>query len=60
MWKYHQGTPFCSLLGKLFGTARVSLPNFVPVEALGLPGYWVHSITVDDTFPVELMSFGVQ
>jgi len=36
------------------------LPSFLPVEAIGFPGYWVHRIIVDDTVPVELMSFDVQ
>ena len=33
--------------------------SFLPVETLGFPGYWVHRIIIDDTWPVELMSFGV-
>jgi len=36
------------------------LPNFAPVEAIGFPGYWVHRIIVDDTVPVELLSFDVR
>jgi hypothetical protein len=28
-------------------------------KPLGFPGYWVHRIIVDDTVPVELMSFEV-
>lgn len=35
------------------------LPNFGTVESIGFPGYWVHRIIIDDTVPVELMSFGV-
>ena len=35
------------------------LANFAPVESIGFPGYWVHRIIIDDTVPVELMSFGV-
>jgi len=35
------------------------LPNFATVESIGFPGYWVHRIIIDDTVPVELMSFGV-
>ena len=33
--------------------------SFLPVEALGFPGYWVHRIIIDDTWPVELTSFAV-
>jgi hypothetical protein len=36
------------------------LPNFGTVESIGFPGFWVHRIIVDDTVPVELMSFGVE
>jgi hypothetical protein len=36
------------------------LPSFAPVESIGFPGYWVHRIIIDDTVPVELMSFEVR
>ena len=35
------------------------VPSFIPVEAIGFPGYWVHSIVIDDTVPVELMTIEV-
>jgi len=46
--------------GTVFTRApNCGLPNFLPVEAIGFPGYWVHRIIIDDTVPVELMGFGV-